>query len=469
MRFSALQTAEQWFSAPLFERVRPFAERIDSGLTGKDDASKAQRTSLIAFFIRVLSAVIAFLSQVILARLMGPFEYGVFVLVWVAMVIIGGLAPLGFQTAIIRFLPQYYEQNDFPRIRGMLVSSRIFVLLFSSLVAVLTVGVVYFGAEWFESYLILPFIVGAIALPMIAFGDMLDGTARAQGWPVRALGPTYILRPLLILAFLVVAWALGYSIDGVTALLCAVAATYITSVIQFFIIDRNLDLEISGGSRTIELGYWLRVAFPIFLVEGFFFLLVNADILMVGLLMTPADVGVYYATAKTIAVAHFVFFAVKAGVANLFAARIYDADQSALRDLAQRSAVWSFWPTLFVSVAIVLAGPLLLALFGETFTDGYPLMFIMVAGVVLRSSIGPAESLLNMSGNQNICAAVYGIVLVTNIALNFALIPLFGLYGAAWATTIATLLETLALYYVVRSRLGVSMFVFIKTKDEVEQ
>jgi O-antigen/teichoic acid export membrane protein len=460
LRFSAVQTAEHWFPTSLFERVRPLAERIDSGLSGHDDASKGQRASLIAFSIRILSAVIAFVSQVILARLMGTFEYGVFVLVWVAMVIIGGLCPLGFQTAIIRFLPQYAKQKDFSRIRGMLVSSRIFVLLFSSFVAAATVAIVHFGAEWFESYLILPFIVGAIALPMIAFGDMLDGTARAQGWPVRALGPTYILRPLLILILMVSAWAMGYSINGVTALLCAVVATYVTSLVQFLVISNNLSNEFSSGSRTIEMGYWLRVAFPIFLVEGFFFLLVNADILMVGLLMTPSDVAVYFATVKTIAVVHFVFFAVKAGVANLFAARINDADQSALRDLARRSASWSFWPSLLMGVAVLIAGPYLLALFGAAFTDGYPLMFIMVAGVIIRASIGPAESLLNMSGNQNICAAIVGAVLAANIALNFALIPTYGLYGAALATTVATLLETLSLYYIVRSRLGISMFAF---------
>lgn len=460
MRFSAVQTAEQWFPVSLLEHVRPLAERIDRSLSNHDDASKAQRTSLIAFAIRILSAVIAFVSQVILARLMGPFEYGIFVLVWVAMVIIGGLSPLGFQTAIIRFLPEYAEQNDFSRIRGMLVSSRIFVLLFSSLVALATVGIVYFGAEWFDAYLVLPFIVGAIALPMIALGDMLDGTARAQGWPIRALGPTYILRPLCILVLMVLIWALGYPINGVSGLLCAVAATYITSLIQFFVLNHNLNRVFAGGSRTIEMGYWLRVAFPIFLVEGFFFLLVNADILMVGLLMTPADVAVYFATVKTIAVVHFVFFAVKAGVANLFAARINDADPSALRDLARRSASWSFWPSLVVGAAVLIAGPLLLALFGESFTDGYPLMFIMVAGVIIRASIGPAESLLNMSGNQNICAAIVGAVLALNIALNFALIPVYGLYGAALATTIATLFETASLYYIVRSRMGVSMFAF---------
>ena len=39
--------------------------------------------SVIAFPIRIVSAVIAFVSQVLLARWMGSFEYGIFVLVWV--------------------------------------------------------------------------------------------------------------------------------------------------------------------------------------------------------------------------------------------------------------------------------------------------------------------------------------------------------------------------------------------------
>ncbi len=469
LRFSALQTAEQLFSASLFERVRPLAERVDQALNGDDDASKAQRASIIAFTIRVLSAFIAFVSQVILARLMGPFEYGVFVLVWVAMVIIGGLSCLGFQTAIIRFLPQYIEQDDGARIRGMLISSRIFVLVSSSLIASATAAIAYYGSNWFQSYYVLPFIVGALALPMIAFGDMLDGTARANGWPIRALGPTYIVRPVLILVLMVGAWSLGFPINGVSALMCAVIATYATSLIQYFVLTHNLSTRFTDGPQTIELGHWLRVALPIFLVEGFFFLLVNADILMVGALMTPADVAVYFATVKTIALVHFAFFAVKAGVANRFAARINDTDPTALRLLARRSANWTFYPSLFIGIAVLVVGPLLLALFGPTFTEGYPLMFIMVAGVVLRASIGPAESLLNMSGNQNICAAIFGCVLAINIALNFLLIPMFGLYGAALATAIATVFETLSLYILVRLRLGVSMFAFAPVQAEADQ
>ena len=59
----------------------------------------------------MVSAVIAFVSQVLLARWMGSFEYGIFVLVWTTMVIVGNLACLGFHTSVIRFIPEYREKG----------------------------------------------------------------------------------------------------------------------------------------------------------------------------------------------------------------------------------------------------------------------------------------------------------------------------------------------------------------------
>lgn len=467
LQISVAHIIEKLLPASLQARMAPFFDRLQNILTGADETSKAQRDSFYAFMIRIISAAIAFLSQVVLARLMGPFEYGVFVLVWVAMIIIGNLSCFGFQTAIIRFLPQYSHQNDFLRVRGILFSSRMFVLLSASGAAVLTWLVLYFGSDWFQSYYILPFIVGTFALPMVALGDVLDGTARANGWPVKALTPTYLVRPIFLLIFMMIAWALGYPINGVTGLVCAVAATYVTTITQLAFLSSALDARFGPGKTKIEFGHWFLVAIPIFLVEGFFFLQVNADVLMVGFMMEPDDVGIYYATVKTMAVVHFVFFAVKAGVSNLFASHMHDKDRSALRALARQSATWTFWPSLLMGALVLLAGPLLLSMFGAAFVDGYNLLFILVAGVVIRASIGPAENLLNMSGNQNICAVVFGCILATNLMLNLILIPIYGLYGAALSTAIATLVETISLYFLVRSRVGISMFAFAKpvTKD----
>lgn len=87
MRFSAAMTAERLLPGPIASRAMPLLHRVDAVLFSTDERGEAGRMSLFAFAVRIVSAAIAFVSQVLLARWMGSFEYGIFVLVWVAMVI----------------------------------------------------------------------------------------------------------------------------------------------------------------------------------------------------------------------------------------------------------------------------------------------------------------------------------------------------------------------------------------------
>jgi len=75
-----------------------------------------------------------------------------------------------------------------------------------------------------------------------------------------------------------------------------------------------------------------------------------------------------------------------------------------------------------------------------------------------RASIGPVEKLLTMLGHQTLCAWVYAGAFVANIALNFALVPWFGLIGAGIATSSALVLETILLFILTKRRLGLHVF-----------
>ena len=76
-------------------------------------------------------------------------------------------------------------------------------------------------------------------------------------------------------------------------------------------------------------------------------------------------------------------------------------------------------------------------LFGPQFVVGYDIMFIAAIGLVVRSAIGPVERLLNMLGHQMICALAYALAFAMNLVLCIPLVPRFGGYGAAAATSIA--------------------------------
>lgn len=468
MRFSAVETLQAKLPAFVWTRAQRLAEIVDTIVGARSAEALAQRTSLTAFFIRIISAAIAFFSQVILARFMGSYEYGIFALVWVSVIIAGSLSCLGMQVAIIRFLPDYAAQGDMGRLRGLLQTSRRFVVSVSTSIAIVAAGLIYLSSSMMDSHYVLPYLIGVLAIPMISLADTLEATARANSWAVRALSPTYIIRPILLFVFMVIAWLLGFPMNGTTALILAVAATYLTTMGQLFFTKRHVNSVFpqSQAPRS-ELRSWINVALPLFLVEGFFFLLINADVLMVGAMMSPEDVAVYFATVKTLALVHFVYFAVKAGVAQQFSSQISNPDKGPLRMLARRSVTWTFWPSLGMALVLLAAGPGLLALFGAEFALGYPLLFILTAGVVLRASIGPAETLLTMSGNHKTCAKIFAFALAINVILNAILIPMYGLYGAALATASATAFETLILFLTVRRKLGVSMSVLVPMPKEV--
>ncbi len=342
----------------------------------------------------------------------------------------------------------------------MTTTVRIFALMSATGVAVIGIGGLWLFGERIESYYLVPLYLGVFSLPMIALGDVMDGTSRAHSWAVSAMSPTYIIRPVLILGFMMLAVVIGEPHTARTAMIAAMAATYLTSVSQFFILTWRLRRRYVKGPSRIEFGIWFRVALPIFLIEGFGFMLTNSDVVIVGLYLDPASVAIYFAAAKTMALVHFVMFSVKAAASPRFSAAMANPDRQQLAVIAIESAKWSFWPSLAVGLMVLACGSFLLSLFGPAFVSGYPLMAILFAGIMAKALVGPAEAFLTMAGRQKLCVALYAVALVCNLALNVTMIPMFGLTGAAIATAGAMVVEAILLHVAVRRTFGIVLFAF---------
>ncbi len=437
----------------------PMFEQAVDIIYGTSDRAISRRTALYAYAIRIASALIAYVSQVLLARWMGEYEYGIFVIVWISAVILGGISCIGFHTAVVRLIPEYQSANSFTLLRGLLFASRTWSIAVATFLAIVGVAGIYIYPEAIQNYYVLPFYLAAICLPMLALSEVQDGIARAFDLPFIALSPTFLIRPVLILIFMAAAVMAGFEADATTALGATIVATWFVSIGQLLKLNKKLRQYVPVGSKKSDTMTWFAISVPIFLVEGFFNLQTNIDILMIGWFMPPEQTAVYFAAAKTLALVHFVYFAVKAGSAHRFAQYLASDDKLRYASIINDTIRWTFWPSAVMCVVLLITGKYLLMLFGSPFTAGYPLLFIFVVGLLARASVGPAESVLTMSGEQNLCAAVYMVTLTFNIALNFILIPIYGLAGAATATTIALIFEAIALYVVTLHRLGVHMFI----------
>jgi O-antigen/teichoic acid export membrane protein len=466
---AVFETAGKMLSPALRVRLPALLRQATGPVTGHGDKAASQRMALVAFAIRIVSAALAFVSNIVLARVMGEFEYGVFVFLWVLMVLFGNLSCLGMATAIIRFLPQYVTRGAFDEIRGLTSTARRFVLASATAVALVGMITLNLASGAVESYYGAPAFLGLFALPMIALGDVLDGTARANQWPVMALSPTFLIRPTLIILFMLAAILGGAPATAVTAMQAALAASLATVVIQYAAVTSRLRRHFPAGPRAIRLRTWLNAALPIFLIEGVGYLLTNADVVAVGLFLQPSDVAVYFAAAKTMALVHFVYFSVKAAAGPRFSAIIAEKDQAELAVFATQAARWTFWPALAVGATVLAAGPFLLSLFGPAFGAGHPLMAILLLGILAKALVGPGEMLLIMAGRQTLCVGLYAVALAASVGLNLVLIPRFGLQGAAAATAGALAIEAGLLHGAVRRTLGITLFAFARPNSAGRQ
>jgi O-antigen/teichoic acid export membrane protein len=247
---------------------------------------------------------------------------------------------------------------------------------------------------------------------------------------------------------------------AVTAMIAAGISFWLPTLVQLLLVERRLAKRIEPGPKAYEFGAWLKVALPIFLVEGFYALLTYTDVLVLQQFSPPEDVAVYYAAAKTLALVSFIHYSIAATAAHRFSSYNVHGDRAGLAVFLAQAIKWTFWPSLAATMLLLVFGRPILHLFGAEFTDGYHLMFILSLGLLARAAIGPIERLLNMLGEQRICALVHAGAFAVNFCLCIILIPLLGPAGAAIATATALIYESIWLFVVTKKRLGFHVFIW---------
>jgi O-antigen/teichoic acid export membrane protein len=435
-------------------------ERGRAWLADASHNSLAQRMAGAAFLIRVASAGLLYVSQILLARWMGTFEFGVYVYVWTWVLLIGGLFDLGLAQSAQRFIPEYIGRGRSDLLRGFLTGSRWLVAGIATTIAAVAGGAVFLLAPWLDPFVVMPLLLACVAMPVYALSGVQDGIARSYNLLHLGLTPPYILRPILLLAFMGLAYAARLPVGAVSAMLAAVAATWLTCLIQMGLINRRLRRTVEPGPKVYEPRIWLATSLPIFLVESFYLLLTYSDVLMLKAFRSPEEIAIYYAAAKTLALVAFVNFSVAAAVAHRFTEYHVSGDRARLSAFLADSIRWTFWPSLAATALILALGRPFLWLFGPQFVEGYPVMFVLALGLLARAAVGPVERLLNMLDQQNVCAAVYAFAFALNLAGCLVLMPHFGGLGAAIATSAALVVESILLFVVTKHRLGLHVFIW---------
>src|SRR6201986_4695879 len=247
---------------------------------GSNEASLTRKLAGTIFVIRVLSAGMAYLSQILLARWMGGSDYGIYVYVWTWVLLLGSMMDFGISASAQKIIPEYRTSGDYALLRGFLSGSRWMTFAVSSVVSLLLAGIVKLLSPFMTQGEIVPLYVGCLTLPPFVVANTQDGIARSHDWMRLGLMPQFIVRQSLIIGIPAGAFLPCFYLGATAAMLASAAAVWIAMIGQMVVLNRRLDGHIEPGPKAYDFRGWLAVSLPILLVESFYLLLSYTDVLV---------------------------------------------------------------------------------------------------------------------------------------------------------------------------------------------
>src|SRR3954462_2569292 len=242
-------------------------------LAGSSEASLTRRLAGTIFLIRIASAALAYLSQILLARWMGGSDYGVYVYVWTWVLLLGSTMDFGISASAQKIIPEYRTRGEHALLRGFLSGSRWMTFAVSAVVSLGLAGIVKGLSPWIEAHTIVPLYIGCLTLPAFVVANTQDGIARSHDWMRLGLMPQFIVRQSLIIGLTAGAFALGFNLGATAALWASAAAVWIAMIGKMIVLNRRLGSHIEPGPKTYDYRVWLKTSLPILLVESFYLLL----------------------------------------------------------------------------------------------------------------------------------------------------------------------------------------------------
>jgi len=411
---------------------------MDAPVSKQQDVSKLAAGAGVALGGRIIGRGLLLGVDVALARMLGPVQYGLYVIGWTITRLATMLAPMGLNAGVIRFGSLYWRRDE-SRLKGVLW----FCLGVSGLIALAMGLALYFGANWLagsvyqKPELAMSFRWFALGFPSAAMITVAAAATRITQRMKNGVITEDLSQPAVALFLIFV--LVGFLKQGMHGALVAYLVSFVIStLIGIYYVAKLFPVMFSGKVAAIFPGKDL-IAFSlpasVTSVLGVMILWVNR--LFVGYFRSAGEAGIYQVASQVPVTVALVVGSVAAIFSPMVADFAHRGQMDKLREIYVIGTKW----TLYFSMPPLLMMALvprevITVLFGASYADGGAALRILALGQLFNAASGCVGTLLVMTGNQKVTSALYAIMFVINGVMSILLIPRFGVPGAAWATSI---------------------------------
>ena len=421
-------------SREAIEKVR--GTELDSNL------KKAVKGTGTIFFGQVIGTILGLISMMLVARFYSTGEYGLYGLGVLVISFSLRFAFLGIGEGCPRYISYYRGKGDEKKVKGTITSSLIIVSISGTIITFLLfflsdfVANQIFGIE--ELSTIIKIIV--IGLPFWAIIDLIVGIFRGFESVKENVYFSNLSLRLLKVPFFALVIFLGLSFNYI--IVVYTLSIIITCFAAIFYLIMKLPEPVKKIKKaSFETTTLLSFSLPLVFSGLGWYLISGADKIMLGILKTEEEVGLYNA-AEPLAQYLTFFLHTTVFIFQPIASRLLAENR--MDDLKRNYQIltkWLFTLTFpFIIVLILFPETVISTIFGEKYISAAIALQLLTIAYFVQLFLGPNGDTIIVLGKTKMLMYFTFTGGFVNIVLNYFLIPLFGIKGAALSTMISIII-----------------------------
>jgi O-antigen/teichoic acid export membrane protein len=410
----------------------------------------AAKGSIIGFGGSIAGKIFALVLQVAISRFFGPEFFGLFITGIITCQFFRIMGSLGLAKGGLRFLAIAVEQKKIKSLPGIFAT----VIIFSIIPGIVTSIILYhispfIATTWFnDNEMVMVLKLFSFSVPFLILLRTVSELSRGFKTIKYSILIEDLIFPISQIVFFLIFYYFHYGFYSVVYSFitgCILSAALIILIVRYQI--KKIFAQQYSADKFRNLIFplpWreiLKFSLPFIPIALSLIGYNYVDVIMLNIFSDSQNVGLYAAASRLGLIFSMIFMSSSKIFTPLVAASYGVNKNDNIKLLYQAITRWMLYINIPIFIFVLLYSEQIMMLFGNKFLENCPrTLIILSAGHIFASITGGVGIILTMTGHQykELSNVIAGLVI--NIFLNILLIPVYGIVGAALATTISRLI-----------------------------
>jgi len=417
-------------------------------------SARVAYNTLIQIIGKIVSTILGLIAIAIMARYLREAGFGQYTTIITFLSFFGIMADFGLTLITSRMISQ--PQADQATLLNNLFSLR---LISAVIFLGLTPLIVFFFP--YEPIIKIGVAITSLSFFFIALNQILVGFFQKNLTMTVVSAAEVISRTILLGGIILTAWL---NLGLLTIMVATVLSSAVSFIMHYWFARRFIKIK-----WQIDLTVWreiIKKSWPLGLTIAFNLIYLRADILILSLLKSQNEVGLYGAAYKIIDVLTSLPFMFAGLILPILSLAYASSDTKQFNKVLQKSLDVMFLLAIPLIIgAELVAKPLIIMVAGNNFAaaGGILKILILAVGFIFIGCL-LAHAVIALDKQKKVIGA-YLFTALTALAGYLIFIPSYSYYGAAWVTVYSELaIAVFSLYIVMRySQFKLNLHILFKS------